>query len=101
MPLETLSPRFSSTSVIVPAAVAGTSIEALSVSSVTSGVSTSTASPAFTSTSTTVDVVEIADVGDGEIDAAHGTASSRPRGSASACASQVVKRAAMAPSMTR
>ena len=44
-PLETLSPRLSSTSVTVPAPVAGTSIEALSVSSVTSGVSTSMMSP--------------------------------------------------------
>jgi len=58
-PLETLSPRLSSTSLIVPAAVEGTSIEALSVSSVTSGVSTAMTSPAFTSTSTTSTSVKL------------------------------------------
>ena len=83
--LETLSPRFSSTSVMRPAALAGTSIEALSVSSVTSGLSSSTTSPGFTSTSTTGDVGEVADVRDPQLDA-HGTASISARGSASVLA---------------
>ena len=52
-PLPILPPFCTSTSVTVPAAVDGTSIVALSVSSVTSGVSTSILSPTLTSTSTT------------------------------------------------
>ena len=52
VPLATLSPRFTSTSVMVPAAADGTSMVALSVSRVISGVSTSTLSPTLTSTST-------------------------------------------------
>src|ERR1700682_3783496 len=55
-PFDTLSPRLSSTSVMVPAAVAGTSIEALSVSSVTGGESMSTTSPGFTSASTSAKI---------------------------------------------
>src|SRR5438477_12026728 len=58
-PFDTLSPRLSNTSAIVPAAVAGTSIEALSVSSVTSGESMAMTAPAFTSTSTTDTSVEL------------------------------------------
>src|SRR5207248_8330522 len=58
-PLDTLSPRLSSTSAIVPAAVAGTSIEALSVSSVSSGEAMWTWSPGFTSTDTTATSPEL------------------------------------------
>ena len=50
---ETRSPFRTLTSWTTPAAVAGTSIVALSVSSVMSGVSRSTRSPGFTSTSMT------------------------------------------------
>src|SRR5262249_30718667 len=57
--LDTLSPRFSSTSLILPAVVAGTSLDALSVSSGTRGGSTSMTSPALTSTSTTPPSLEV------------------------------------------
>jgi hypothetical protein len=53
VPFETRSPTLSKTSEIVPASLAGTSIEAFSLSSVTSAVSRSTRSPGFTSTSIT------------------------------------------------
>ncbi len=52
-PLETRSPFLTDTAVTRPAAVDGTSMVALSVSSVMSGVSTATVSPAFTSNSMT------------------------------------------------
>src|SRR5262245_12950373 len=53
VPSETLSPTFTFNSATVPDSGAGTSIVALSDSSVTSGSSAFTASPAFTSTSMT------------------------------------------------
>src|SRR5687768_17880049 len=52
-PFDTRSPFFTATSATRPAAVEGTSIVALSVSSVMSGASTSTVSPDLTSTSMT------------------------------------------------
>jgi hypothetical protein len=52
-PFETRSPFLTGISAMRPAAVDGTSIVALSVSSVMSGVSGSTGSPALTSTSMT------------------------------------------------
>jgi hypothetical protein len=52
-PGDTLAPFVTCTFSTMPFAVDGTSIVALSVSSVASGVSTSIASPTFTSTSTT------------------------------------------------
>jgi hypothetical protein len=52
-PVETVPPLATCTFSITPLAVEGTSIEAFSDSSVTSGVSTSTLSPGFTSTSMT------------------------------------------------
>ena len=99
----------------MPAAVAGTSIVALSLSSVTSGVSTSTRSPGFTSTSMHGDVLEVAEVrhaqtarsGGHRAQASlrswrrHGIARSSPCTSASAVARKVVKRTASAPSITR
>ena len=56
----------------MPAAGDGTSIVALSVSSVTSGSSAATVSPGLTSTSMTGDVLEVADVGDLDFDLCHG-----------------------------
>ncbi len=100
-PLDTLSPRFRSTSAILPAAVAGTSMDALSVSSVTSGVSTSISSPALTSTSTTATSWKLPRSGTDQVDPAHGTASIKECGSASVLTRKVVKRTALAPSMTR
>ena len=79
-PLPILPPFCTSTSVTVPAAVDGTSIVALSVSSVTSGVSTSILSPTLTSTSTIGDLVEIAEIRNGQIDLAHDMAPSRSFG---------------------
>src|SRR5271170_6087044 len=52
-PCETLSPTLTLSSLILPACGAGTSIVALSDSSVTSGSSGFTSSPGFTSTSIT------------------------------------------------
>src|SRR5437763_1373605 len=53
LPSETLSPTLTLSSATLPATGEGTSIVALSDSSVTSGFSVLTASPAFTSTSMT------------------------------------------------
>jgi hypothetical protein len=53
MPLATLSPVLIAIVAILPTAGDGTSIVALSLSSVTSGVSFSTWSPTFTSSSST------------------------------------------------
>ena len=51
VPIDTLSPTFATTSATAPAIGEGTSIVALSDSSVTSGCSTFTTSPGFTRTS--------------------------------------------------
>ena len=88
------------TSVILPAALAGTSIVALSVSSVTSGRVHFDLSPGLHQHLDDRHIAEIADVRDQQVDA-HGTASISARGSASVLARKVVKRAAMAPSITR
>jgi hypothetical protein len=53
-PSETLSPCFSLTCVIRPAAGEGTSMAAFSVSMVINGVSLSTCCPSFTNTSMTL-----------------------------------------------
>ena len=54
VPFDTSWPFFTAIEVTVPAAVDGTSMDALSLSSVMSGSSTRTALPTFTRTSTTV-----------------------------------------------
>src|SRR5581483_7400703 len=53
LPCETLSPGFTATDAIVPAADAGTSIDAFSLSSTASGASLTIVCPGWTSTSTT------------------------------------------------
>ena len=61
-----MSPTLTRTSLTVPATGEGTSIVALSDSSVTSGSSTATVSPTETRISITGTSLEIPDVGDGD-----------------------------------
>ncbi len=99
---ETRSPFRTLTSCTTPATVAGTSIVALSVSSVMRGDSGSTRSPGFDQDFDDFDVVEFAEIRDALLDRlAQGTASVRLCGAASAPASATTKRTASAPSMTR
>ena len=96
MPSETLSSIETCTSVTFPAAGAGTSIVALSDSSVTSGSSGATLSPACTWISITGTSREVADVGHLHLH----QRSTRLR-SASSLERCVTNRAAAAPSTTR
>ena len=99
---DTRSPLRSLTSCTTPAAVAGTSIVALSVSSVMSGVSGCDPVARLDQHLDDLDVVEIPEIRDPLLDElAQGTASVRPCGDASASASATTKRTAWAPSMTR
>ena len=72
----------------------GTSIDALSVSSVTSGVSTSTASPALTSTSTTATSLKLPSPERADRRGSRHRLEQSSAGCASVCARKVVKRAA-------
>ena len=100
-PAATLSPFLIATDNTVPARGAGTSIVALSVSSVTSGSSAAILSPGFTCTSMTSTAGKSPSSGIRTSTSTHGIASTSCPGLARISPSRVVKRTAFAPSMTR
>ena len=79
VPIDTLSPTFATTSATAPATGEGTSIVALSDSSVTSDCSAFTTSPGFTSTSMIGHVLEVADIGNVHVDFRHRRSPQRQR----------------------
>ncbi len=83
-------------------AVDGTSIVALSVSSVTSGVSTSSVSPALTSTSMTATSSKLPEIGDAQLRRSlKGSPRAAPPDRPAASTEARAKRAPIAPSITR